>query len=537
MKLFVLFYAVSPRKTWYVFILSSVSGVTGGLFLLTLLEAAHTIVEGQSIRYYVFFLPLLTIGFILSKALSQHYATQLAEQVLQTSLLDITNSIRQLSLREMEQRDRSEIYAAMADVQSITQTTLKSAEILHATAILLTCWLYLFSLAPFAALILLAAFWLVYLAGEVREKLVGELLEMQRTRETDLFTLIQHLLKGFQELKLDPRKNNDVFYHYLTPLISEVRGINKRVKSYHIDYETFMEMVYWIVTGLFVFVLIRIYAVPVILSILTISFYLYKPISILTFTTRALVSGMAAIERLVELQEELKSKGETRLNLYKPELRTLDGFQMMSFEQICFEYTQADGSVGFSIGPLSLTVKSGEICFITGGNGSGKTTLMKLLTGLYAPSSGSIAIDNTPVSLTEYRYLFAAIFSDAHLFEGIYGVEALDDRKVNTLLLQMGLAGKTRWRNKRFTTLDLSAGQRKRLALVVALMEDKPVYVFDEWAADQAPDFRTYFYEDVLPSLRQQGKTIIVVSHDDRYYGIADQIIKMEYEQIIDRRV
>ena len=78
----------------------------------------------------------------------------------------------------------------------------------------------------------------------------------------------------------------------------------------------------------------------------------------------------------------------------------------------------------------------------------------------------------------------------------------------------------------RFSTLDLSTGQRKRLAMVAALLDDKPIYIFDEWAADQDPGFRRYFYEGLLGELKARGKTVLAVTHDDRYFGVADRVVK-----------
>jgi len=66
------------------------------------------------------------------------------------------------------------------------------------------------------------------------------------------------------------------------------------------------------------------------------------------------------------------------------------------------------------------------------------------------------------------------------------------------------------------------------LALLVSLVEDKELYLFDEWAADQDPEFRDVFYNKLLPELKSRGKLVIVISHDDRYFHKADQIVKLE---------
>lgn len=190
-----------------------------------------------------------------------------------------------------------------------------------------------------------------------------------------------------------------------------------------------------------------------------------------------------------------------------------------------------DGFTLFEVGPLDLNIRQGEVLFIVGGNGSGKSTLLKLLTGLYPPSGGSMTLDGAtigPETYQTYRELFSAIFADFHLFRKLYGLESPDEQKIRELLREMELTRKTRYADRRFSDIDLSSGQRKRLAYIAALLEDKPIYVFDEWAADQDPIFRKYFYNNLIGDLRTMGKTVIAVSHDDRYFNRADRVLKME---------
>jgi putative pyoverdin transport system ATP-binding/permease protein len=195
---------------------------------------------------------------------------------------------------------------------------------------------------------------------------------------------------------------------------------------------------------------------------------------------------------------------------------------------------------GFSIGPLDLTINRGETIFLVGGNGSGKTTTLKLLTGLYVPQSGVIKVDHDIVgrhNVQRYRELFSTVFTQFHLFDRLYGLEHVKDEQVNELLDELQLTGKTRFENGRFTTTELSTGQRKRLALAVCLLEGADILVFDEWAADQDPHFRKYFYEQVLRRLKAQGITIIAATHDDRYWHLADRVIRMEYGVAVDEPI
>jgi putative ATP-binding cassette transporter len=187
------------------------------------------------------------------------------------------------------------------------------------------------------------------------------------------------------------------------------------------------------------------------------------------------------------------------------------------------------------VGPIDAEIQRGEILFLIGGNGSGKTTFLKLFTALYRPTQGAIYVDDVeigPTNIQSYRNLFSAIFSDFYLFEKLHGLSTADPDRINALLRLMEISDKTSFKDGRFTNLNLSTGQRKRLALVVSYLEDKPVYVFDEVAADQDPEFRQYFYDTLLPEMKSAGKTVVVVSHDDRYFHAGDRLLQMDYGRL-----
>ncbi|MEH2104174.1 MAG: ATP-binding cassette domain-containing protein, partial [Nostoc sp.] len=195
-----------------------------------------------------------------------------------------------------------------------------------------------------------------------------------------------------------------------------------------------------------------------------------------------------------------------------------------------------DDEKGFLLGPISLTLQPGQITYIVGGNGSGKSTLAKLITGLYPPKNGSIYLDGvliTDENREWYRQHFSAIFSDFYLFDSCLGFNHPNlDREVESYLRQLQLDHKVQVRDGVLSTTNLSQGQRKRLALLTAYLEDRPIYLFDEWASDQEPHFRDLFYRQSLVKLKERGKAVIVITHDDRYFHLADQIIKLDYGKV-----
>lgn len=258
--------------------------------------------------------------------------------------------------------------------------------------------------------------------------------------------------------------------------------------------------------------------------------YLARPIENIMAVLPVLSRGSVALKNIDELGLSLASQTETTGELRSPRSH----FQQIELDQITHTYyTDRDGQ--FTLGPISLSFKPGELVFIVGGNGSGKSTLAKLIAGLYEPESGRICWDRQTVNssrLDDYRQLFSTVFSDFYLFERLLGLQRQNlDIQAQHYLQRLQIDHKVQVNQGVLSTLDLSQGQRKRLALLTAYLEDRPIYLFDEWASDQDPYFREIFYQQILLDLKQQGKAVLVISHDDRYFHLADQLIKLEYGQ------
>ena len=209
---------------------------------------------------------------------------------------------------------------------------------------------------------------------------------------------------------------------------------------------------------------------------------------------------------------------------------------------IVFRYIDKYSETTFQIGPLDFSLRSGELVFITGGNGSGKSTFLKVLAGLYPPDSGDITLDGKRINgdtRDEYRALMSGIFFDYHLFQRLYGIPDPETSQVDHLLSKFRLDSKISVSDGEFSTLDLSGGQRRRLALIVSLLEKRPILLLDEWTAEQDPEFRRKFYDELLPEMMQAGLTVVVITHDDRYLDELDmpaRRIRMEEGRIVDQR-
>jgi putative ATP-binding cassette transporter len=208
-------------------------------------------------------------------------------------------------------------------------------------------------------------------------------------------------------------------------------------------------------------------------------------------------------------------------------------FTGISIDDLEFYYDLQNKA--FGIGPISMDINQGDTIFIYGGNGSGKTTFVYTLLGLYTPTAGGILLNGAIVNhlnYAAYRSMFAVVFSNFFLFDDLACADNCDMEKFHRYLQMFELEGKVELQHGRFSTTDLSTGQRKRLALIAALMEEKPLLVLDEWAADQDPYFREKFYMDIVPLLKEEGITLIAITHDDKYYHCADKLFRMDYGKL-----
>jgi putative pyoverdin transport system ATP-binding/permease protein len=252
-----------------------------------------------------------------------------------------------------------------------------------------------------------------------------------------------------------------------------------------------------------------------------------------------LLNANAAANRIDQLEKSLMA------TLVEHERRVIaapKSFEQIEMRNIEFRYTDRFSDTVFKIGPIDFTLRRGELVFIVGGNGSGKSTFLRVFSGLYPPDSGEVLLDGRPVNNAnrdEYRGLMSAIFFDYHLFQRLYGIPDAAPSDVDRLLAQFRLADKTSLTKGEFRTLDLSGGQRRRLALIVSLLENRPIMLLDEWTAEQDPEFRLKFYDELLPDMMRAGATIVVITHDDRYLDelhLPARRIKMDYGRIVEQR-
>jgi putative ATP-binding cassette transporter len=353
-----------------------------------------------------------------------------------------------------------------------------------------------------------------------------------RSREAALFDALADTLRGFKELKLGRARQRDHAGH--------VASLAREFRQLWVTSETLYQLVN-IVSQAFMFLLIAIVAFVVPIFVPLSGVVIFQVVATILFVMTPLETLLSAIPSFAKARVSLAGIQRLEANLDGEAAEAADAsanalsFETLSFRGVHFRFENAVAEEGFDVGPLDLDIHRNEILFVIGGNGAGKTTFLKLLTGLYRPVEGAIEVDGRKVSAAEgqsYREMFAAVFSDFHLFTRLYGLGDPDPAVAAALLAELGIAGKTQIRGGALSTVDLSTGQRKRLAYAVNRLADRQIYVFDEFAADQDPQFRAYFYTELLPRLKREGKTVIAVTHDDRWFGVADRVLKMDYGRV-----
>jgi putative ATP-binding cassette transporter len=517
--------------------MAAISGIANGLLLAIINKAAEN-VSNQTIENHLFMVYLTAfILYLYAQKYALSQAVTAIEQVIRKVRLRITHKIRSSELLFIENVGRAEMYTRLTqDSNLVSQSALILVFAAQSSIVLFFSLIYIALLSPISFLIVLMdiAIGLLFffsISRELRHKL-----ELAAQKEAEFFNSLNHVLDGFKEIKINQEKSNTLFNH-IVDISTTTEQLKVDAGMQMMKVLSFSQMAFYILLALLVFIMPLFgQAYPdMIFKLTSATLFIIGPMGTVVSSLPSFSRANVAISNIYQLESELDMaapKVQTTAQSVLPQ-----DFKTIRFKQATFHYHDKLGKPLFAVGPIDLTVNKGEILFIVGGNGSGKSTLLKMLISLYPPITGKLYLDEEEIdefNSHEYRELFAIIFTDFHLFDKLYGLSNIDDKRMKALLRLMQLDKKTKYLQGKFTNINLSTGQKKRLAFIVAVLENKPIYIFDEWAADQDPQFRKYFYEVLLEDLRKQGKTIIAVTHDDKYFHTADRVLKMEYGQLIE---
>lgn len=512
-----------------------VAGIISGLSNTVLIATINSTLNrtGSSTSAQVMAFAGLCLVLASMRFVSGAVLVLLMKKVMVSLRMQLSRKILTAPLRALEQLGSPRLYATLTgDVPGIANAFVVLPLLCMNLAILLGCLIYLCWLSPLLLLGALVFMVIGVISHQLPVKNALKYFERARERTDALFKHLRSLVEGTKELKLHRRRRNAFYSELLEPT----------ARAYQQDHAT--GDIIWTAAGswgqilFFIFIGLVLFLVPtlsprdsMVLTGYTLTvMYMMGPLEFVLNFGPNLTQANVAMKKIdaitASLDEQLVPEAAADAEV-KPSWNSLE------LVGVQHTYRRENEDEEFSLGPLDLSLRPGELVFITGGNGSGKTTLAKLLIGLYIPQQGEIRLDGQPITnehRDNYRQLFSVVFSDFYLFENLLGLSDFNiDTKAQDYLAKLQLDRCVQIKDRTLSTLELSQGQRKRLALLTAYLEDRPIYVFDEWAADQDPQFKEIFYFELLSRLKEAGKTVIVISHDDRYYQVADRVLKLNY--------
>ncbi|MGV6872144.1 cyclic peptide export ABC transporter [Pseudochelatococcus sp. B33] len=508
---------------------ATLSGLSNaGILAIINLAASQAGNQEESFINLVLFGIVISVFVYTQKHLMIDVCTKV-EQLIDRMRVRLIARARRAEFLELEAVGRAEIYSCLTRETLVLAQAAPNLVIGIQSAILVVfTMLYMAILSPTAFLLSAACTAIGAGIHMTRNKQVKRELREAFEQENRLIESMSDMLEGFKEVKMSDARSLAIarkiaaYSHRVTELRIRTQS------SYSSDF-VLSQVTFFLLTGVMVFVVPMVSEAytKVVVMTTTASLFMIGPVSNVVGSIPIFTNANAAAENIMRLQDKLgfvNGGPATGVSV-------LNGFHTVELRDAMFSHSPVGSDTPFTVGPINLTIERGKTVFVTGGNGSGKTTFVRMLIGLYPTHQGSIRVDNTIIgdyNIQDYRNLYSVIFSDNHLFSELYGLPTPDPEEVAALFDLLEMAHKSRLERNRFTTTKLSGGQRKRLALIATLLEERPICVFDEWAADQDPYFREKFYRVILPMLRKKGITVIAITHDDAYFDAADLHVHMD---------
>jgi putative ATP-binding cassette transporter len=533
------FFSLLPRRGWITAAAAVAAGLVGGACSAGLIALINTALHRADLARTL--LAAAFAGLVAAKIASNIVARLLlnrfAQQTLSYLCRDLSRRVLATPLAQLESLGIPRILVTLTDdIATLGWAAQNVPALALNAAMLVGCAIYLGWLSW---RILLA----VVLAGVVgalcHRTLVGRafryLAEARNARER-LFRQFRALTEGLKELKLHGPRREAFLVEEIAPATEMLSRSTLTGVKHHLVADTWSQMLFYGLLGglLFLGPPAQSPGAERITGYILVTLYMMGPVWAVLESWPIFSRAQISVQKVRDLGLAL---GPGEAPLAEAAGTERNDWQRLSLDGVTFAYPADVDGHAFVLGPLDVTFERGELVFLVGGNGSGKSTLMKVLTGLYRPQAGSIRLDGKPLGRGEQEWYcgqFSAVFSDFYLFDRLLGLDRPGlDAQAHHYLVELELEDKLRIADGVLSTTALSQGQRRRLALLAAFLEDRAVYVFDEWAADQDPHYREIFYKQLLPRLRARGKTVLVISHDDRYYGLGDRVVKFEYGKLV----
>ena len=524
------------RASWFKVGMAIASGLISGGCSAGLIALINWAIARNFPRSLIVPFAALVLLALISSSLSQFLLIDLSQNSVYQLRMQLAGRILSAPLQQLESLGPSQLLATLTEnVQAISNTVFVIPTLCVNIAVIGGCLIYLGWLSGWIFLAVAVFLVLAIALVQILISAAYRYLALARLEKDRLFKQFRGITEGTKELKLHSTRRQLFFDRDLQVTAAASQNYTKTAFKIAALSGSSGQLLFFTLLGLLLFGASQV--IPGAQSILpayilTIT-YIMRPIEATIEQLPNLATANVSIQKVKKMGLSLIENAEINSAVRQP---VLASWKSLELKEVVHTYPTEEANSPFSVGPVNLTLTAGEIVFIVGGNGSGKSTLAKLITGLYSPDSGELRLDGEPIvdsNREGYRQLFSTVFSDFYLFERLVGTEVLTlDSQAQMYIEKLQLDKKVSVKEGQLSTTALSQGQRKRLALLTAYLEDRPIYLFDEWAADQDPLFREIFYTQLLAELKQRGKTVIVISHDDHYFYLGDRIIKLDYGQI-----
>jgi putative ATP-binding cassette transporter len=526
------------RSSWGMVTIAIVTGFLSGgssAALIALIGKAVTDSANEPLISIAWAFVGLALVALITSIISQMVLIRLSQDAVLQLRMRLSRQILASELSHIEQLGTPRLLATLTeDVQAVTSAVHLVPFLCIELATIAGCLIYITWLYWQVSLMVFG--FLVVAMGSCQWLLKrgGRLLALAREEQDLLFNHFRTLGEGIKELKLHYQRRQVFLSKELQSSATLLRRHNVEGLTLFATTDSWGKLLFFFAVGFVLFALPKLMAIsPQNLSSYILTFaYLMLPMNNIVNNLPHLSRANVALQKIESLGLSLASRAEE--STVPPPFNS--SWQQLELKGVTYPYKGEQEEKSFILGPIDLTLHPGELVFIIGGNGSGKSTLAKLITALYIPETGEMWLDRERVNQHNrewYRQHFSVVFSDFYLFESLLGLDNCDlDIQAQKYLGQLQLDRKVKVEHGKLSTTALSQGQRKRLALLTAYLEDRPIYLFDEWAADQDPDFKEIFYTQFLSELIDRGKTVLIISHDDHYFHLANRIIKLNYGKV-----
>ncbi len=510
-------------------LLSVLSGFGNALIIFTINMAINSS-NDQRIKLLIYFI-LGIFLYVYGQRIIRKNLVKFTNGIVYEKRMEIINKLLSTQYNKFEQIERGRIEATLNN-DTETVSTFVNVLIGGVTSAitLICCFIYLATVNIYALLLAITIILFIasiyFIVGRYANRLGEEARNLQNT----FFRFINDLIGGFKELSLNENRKNE-FEKDMEKNCGEFREKRSKAALAFANMFVIGELLFTLAIGSVVFIfpfILKNLDMNGLTSYVFILLYMTGPVHGILNAIPNAIQVRISLRRINNMIDEISVSVEDKNKV----IENVEEELLLELKDVEYEYANTEGH-SFKVGPINLEFRTGEITFITGGNGSGKSTLAKLLTGLYMPTQGEITL-NEKISQKLLNESYSTVFSDFYLFEKLYGLKYKEnENEIQKHLEELQLSDKVQIEEGKFSTINLSTGQRKRLALLVTYLEDRPIYLFDEWAADQDPEFRLFFYDTLLPKLKADKKCVIAITHDDRYFNLADKVIKMEFGKIL----